>query len=73
MDSTKKIENIGIIWELAFPSWKPIATVHYLTVHTVQQGTRVIVPNEVLRGGRTGAGDGDRTRNQRLGKPLLYH
>jgi hypothetical protein len=20
-----------------------------------------------------GAGDGDRTRNQRLGKPLLYH
>jgi hypothetical protein len=22
---------------------------------------------------KTGAGDGDRTRNQRLGKPLLYH
>jgi hypothetical protein len=21
----------------------------------------------------SGAGDGDRTRNQRLGKPLLYH
>ena len=22
---------------------------------------------------KDGAGDGDRTRNQRLGKPLLYH
>ena len=39
---------------------------------------RVFLPEKVLvvrrdEQRKTGAGDGDRTRNQRLGKPLLYH
>ena len=39
---------------------------------------RVRLPEKVLvvrrdEQRKTGAGDGDRTRNQRLGKPLLYH
>ena len=73
LNSMRRLTTVHILRQVAYtvPHFSRFWTVW--TVRHFEECYEFLVGQVVRFASKSGAGDGDRTRNQRLGKPLLYH